>query len=281
MTKRFRLLPLFAAAVFASACSAQISERNLLRPIPGGTVSAAAIAQAAPAYTLSEQWIAAADGTKLHAVLLRQPGARGTVLYFGGNGYTIERFASATAAAFAPLGVDLMIVDHRGYGMSGGTPGVETMMTDGLAAFDHLARLPGSSAPRIIVHGQSLGSFIAGAVAAERPTGGVVLESSATTTEDWVAAMAKGMPVKVEIDAKLRGRGNLGPVRRIDEPLLLLVGAQDRSTPPALSEALYRASPLPAGRKTLAVIAGAGHNDVLLKAEAIAAYRAFLARALP
>lgn len=264
------------------ACSAQIGERNLLRPIPGGTVSAEAMARAAPTYRVSEQWITASDGTRLHGVLLRQPGARGTVLYFGGNGYTIERFGSITAGVFAPLGVDLMIVDHRGYGMSGGTPGIDTMMTDGLAAFDHLARQPGSSAARIVLHGQSLGSFVAGAVAADRPAAaGVVLESSATTTEDWVAAMAKGMPVKVRIDPKLQGRGNLGPVRAIREPLLLLVGAEDRSTPPPLSEALYRASPLPAGLKTLAIVPGAGHNDVLLKPQAMAAYRTFLARALP
>jgi fermentation-respiration switch protein FrsA (DUF1100 family) len=280
MTIRLRLLPLLVLASLC-ACSAEIRESDLLRPVHGGTVSADAVAKVAPAYRVSEQWIAADDGTKLHAVLLRQPGARGTVLYFGGNGYTIGRFGAWTASIFAPLGVDLMIVDHRGYGPSEGVPTVDTMMTDGLAAFDYLAGLPDSPPDRIIVHGQSLGSFVAGAVAAERPAAGVVLESSATTTEEWVAALSKGMPVKVRIDPKLQGRGNLGPVRHIEEPLLLLVGARDKTTPRPLSEALYRASPLPEGRKILAVIPGAGHDDVLLKPEAIAAYRRFLGQVLP
>jgi pimeloyl-ACP methyl ester carboxylesterase len=51
--------------------------------------------------------------------------------------------------------------------------------------------------------------------------------------------------------------------------LLILVGRNDRTTPPALSQALLAASPLPECRKTLAAIDGSGHNDVMLRAEAI------------
>ena len=64
----------------------------------------------------------------------------------------------------------------------------------------------------------------------------------------------------------------------IDEPLLVLVGRDDRTTPPSLSEALYVASPLPEGRKRLAIIDGAGHNDVMLSPQTIAAYAEFLRR---
>lgn len=269
------LLPLTALA----GCTAHISEQSLIHPTAGGAIPAAALAQAAPAYTLTEHWIPAADGARLSAVLLRQPGARITVLYFGGNGYTMERFGAATAAAFAPLGVNLMIVDHRGYGRSEGTPTVANFEADGIAAFDYLARLDGMAGERIVVHGQSLGSFIAGRVAAERPAGGVVLESSATTTEQWVDSNLRGVArlvVHTDIDPSLRGRGNLANMNAIEEPLLLLVGGNDRTTPPALSQALYAASTLPEGRKTLVLVPRAGHNDVLLQPEAIRAYAAFL-----
>ncbi|HYJ30536.1 MAG TPA: hypothetical protein VEW25_09375, partial [Allosphingosinicella sp.] len=133
----------------------------------------------------------------------------------------------------------------------------------------------------VVLHGQSLGSFIAGHVAAERPAGAVVLESSATTTEDWADANLRGMArlfVRVEIDEALRGRGNLANMARIEEPLLILAGERDRTTPPRLSRALYAASPLPAGRKALFVVPGAGHNDVMLHTDTIAAYRALLAQ---
>lgn len=268
-------------ALLACACTFQVSEDRFIRPVAGGSLSPQALAQVAPAYTLSEHSIETADGARLSAVLLRQPGARATVLYFGGNQFTIERFGAAVAAVFAPLGVDVMIVDHRGYGRSQGIPTQANMEADGVAAFDHLSRTIGVDPARIIVHGQSLGSFIAGRVAAERPAGGVVLESSATTTEEWVDANLRGaarLVARAEIEESLRGRGNLANMARIEEPLLILVGAADRVTPPRLSEALYAASPLPAGRKTLLVARGAGHNDVLRSPAALAAYREFLDR---
>ena len=278
MTRAVLMVPLAAAL---AACTAQIGEQTLLHPTAGGPIPAEALARAAPAFTLTEHWIPAADGARLSAALLRQPGARITVLYFGGNGYTMERFGAVTAATFAPLGVNLMIVDHRGYGRSEGIPTQANFEADGIAAFDYLARLDGFDPQSIVVHGQSLGSFTAGRVAAARPAAGVVLESSATTTEDWVAANHRGVAralVRVEIDETLRGRGNLANMPAIDEPLLILVGRNDRTTPPALSQALHAASPLPEGRKTLAVIDGAGHNDVLFRPAATRAYAAFLAR---
>lgn len=274
-----KVLAAILLAVALAACTAEVRESDLLHPVRSGGLAAEALAKAAPAYRLSEERIAV-DGATLHAVRLTQPGAKATVLYFGGNGYTIGRFGAWTASVFAPLGVDLMIVDHRGYGLSTGTPTAATLGEDGLAAFDHLAAELGPGA-RIVVHGQSLGSFVAGHVAANRPSAGVVLESSATTAEDWMKAATPGLArpfLKVRIDEALKGRGNLSNMARIEEPLLILVGARDGTTPPPLSRALYAASPLPPGRKTLFEVPGANHVDVMTKPPAIAAYRAFLGR---
>jgi fermentation-respiration switch protein FrsA (DUF1100 family) len=272
--------PFLLLAALLAGCTAEVRESDLLRPLSGGALTVEAVAAVAPAYALSELRIAAPDGASLYAVHLRQPGARATILYFGGNGYTIGRYGAWTASVFAPLGVGLIIVDHRGYGLSEGRPSAAAMEADALAAFDRARELVGAG--RIVVHGHSLGSFFAGHVAANRPTAGVVLESSATTTEDWVRTgtpgIAKPFIRKVEIDPNLRGRGNLAVVPRIEEPLLLLVGAKDGTTPPSLSRGLYAASPLPEGRKTLQVVSGAGHADVMTRAEAIQAYRAFLAK---
>lgn len=277
-TRPFRALLL--AAVLAG-CTAEVRESDLIRPQRGGALAAETVAAAAPAYTLAEHRLPAPGGATLYAVHLRQKGARATILYFGGNGYTIGRFGAWTASLFAPLGVDLILVDHRGYGLSEGSPTVGAMEGDSLAAFDFARKLVGPDGP-IVVHGHSLGSFFAGHVAANRPAAGVVLESSATTTEAWVDAGTPGAAKlfirKVEIDPSLRGRGNLSVVPRIDEPLLILVGAKDGTTPPSLSQGLYAVSPLPEGRKTLQVVPGAGHSDVMTRPGAIAAYRLFLAK---
>lgn len=138
-----------------------------------------------------------------------------------------------------------MLVNHRGAGMSEGTPSAAALSGDALAVFDYLGSLPGISPAGIMVHGHSLGSFTAGDVAAERPTAGVVLESSVTTTEDWTRATVSAlgrMVTRFEIAEGMRGQGNLANVEKIQEPLLSLVGARDETTPPSLSRALFAAS---------------------------------------
>jgi fermentation-respiration switch protein FrsA (DUF1100 family) len=268
-----------ALVLLLGACTAEVTERGLLAPVKGGEMSADLLAQSAPAYAPTRLDVTTPDGIRLYAILLRQPNARATILYFGGNGYTIGRYGPWSAAIFERLGVNLVLVDHRGFGQSQGVPSAAKIEEDGLAVFDHVAALPDIGARPILVHGQSLGSFIAGHVAARRPTSGVILESSVTTTEDWAKSATPGAAkpfLKVRISEELRGRGNLANVRLIDEPLLLLVGAKDGTTPPALSQALYAVSPLPPADKTLAIIANANHVNVMTYPETITAYRRFL-----
>jgi fermentation-respiration switch protein FrsA (DUF1100 family) len=274
---RFSALALLACLALA-ACTARVSESSLLHPVAGGTLTQEALTDEAAVYTVTRHDIVAPDGARLHGVHLRRPRARATILYFGGNGYTIGRFGALTARIFSFLDVDLFLVDHRGYGQSEGKPTIAAMEADALVVYDHVAALPDVKAP-IVLHGHSLGSFIAGYIAANRPTAGVVLESSVSTAEEWVRAATPGAArafVNVKIAEDLKGRGNLDNVRRIDEPLLLLTGAKDKTTPPVLARALYAASPLPEGRKTLAIVPLADHNQAMMRVEAIAAYKRFL-----
>lgn len=145
------------------------------------------------------------------------------------------------------------------------------------AAFSGRRNGPLAFTSRIVVHGHSLGSFVAGHVGAQRSTAGVVLASSVTTTEDWIKSRKGMMPVSVSVSEQLRGQGNLRNVRAIDEPLLILVGAKDKVTPPRLSKALYAASPLRAGLKSLHIVHDATHTDVMRQPATLALYRQFLA----
>ena len=271
------LILTIAAALALAACTVTVDQATLIHPVKAGALDPAALTGPAAPYKAETVWIDRPGGGRLYAVLLRQPGARATVLYFGGNGYAIGLHGAMTANLFSRLGVNLMLVDHRGYGLSTGTPTIATGEADGLAAYDRLAKLTNEP---IIVHGHSLGSFIAGHVAANRNTAAVVLESSATTTEDWVASRTGGVMgavVKVKIVPELRGRGNLANVARIDEPLLLIVGGKDKTTPAELSRKLYDASPLPPGRKQLVIVPEADHNNVMLAKTVHAAYARLLA----
>jgi fermentation-respiration switch protein FrsA (DUF1100 family) len=280
MTKPRRLacsLSILLAVTLSGCVTARISEQSLLRPSPGEALTSADVASVAPRYVLEQHTVVASDGTRLSATLLRLPGAVRTVLYFGGNAYRSGRFGARTAAVFEPLGVNVMILDKRGYGASEGFPTVANIQTDGAEAFDYLVDVVRMNPTGIIVHGQSVGSVVAAYVAANRVTAGVVLESAVTTTEDWMALQTRSVPfVRARLDESLRGQGVEPFIGRIEEPVLLLVGAGDETTPPQFSRALLDAASGTA-RRELVVVPGAGHNDVLRQPLAVSAYRTFLA----
>lgn len=220
------------------------------------------------------------DGTHLRGGLLRQQGARRTILYFGGNIATAGRTGLRMARLLSPLGTNVALVDYRGYGVSDlGPASASALLEDGLRIFDHVRSLPGVDSLRIVVHGHSMGSLIAAHVAASRNVEAVVLESSATSTDEYVGNQipwyAKPF-VRVRIAPSLRAHGNLRLMPSIRAPLLLVVGENDSDTPARFSRALLSASSLPDSEKTLAVIPRASHSDSFEQPEALHAYRALL-----
>lgn len=250
----------------------------------GLALDPAAVAEAVPGATLSPFPTETADDVTLYGLWARHAtpdDTRPTVLYFGGNGFRLSRLGRKKLIPLLRTGADVVLVDHRGHGRSEGTASVEALKADALTWFDAVAAEVG--AERVVVHGHSLGSFLASHVGAHRQPGGVVLENSATTTEAYVRSRYDFYPilrllVRFSIDEALRDEGSLGPVRQIDAPLLLLAGAGDARIPAWMSEALYAASPLPQGRKWVVVFPTAGHNGVPLDADFQGVYRSFLAR---
>lgn len=257
---------LLIALLPLGGCVVQYKEKYLVRAMPAPPPLVEALESEFPVFDISEVRIPVADGEQLYALRLLRSDAKATVLYFGGNGYRTGIMARYSAKIYAELPVNLVLVDHRGYGASTGVPSIEALMSDAVSAYDRMRADDALAAVPLIVHGQSLGSFMAGHVAANRTLDGLVLESSVTTTEDWVKHVRAQRPMwqrmlvrRVDVDASLAGRGNLQVVRDLDEPVLFVVGEDDSSTPESFSQELFDAAPTQL--KTLLVIPGASHND--------------------
>ena len=279
----------FSIALLASGCVTYVvGPDHVLHPRrdadgAGLALDPIAVAEAVPGTTLESFPVRAADGTALYGLRARHlqlADTRLTVLYFGGNGFRISRFGMKKLVPLLQTGADVVLVDHRGHGRSDGTASVEALKADALAVFDAVAAEVGAA--HVVVHGHSLGSFLASHVGAHRQLGGVVLENSATTTEAYAASRYDFYPilrpfVRLRVGDELRGEGSLAPVREIDEPLLVLAGALDARIPAWMSEELYAASPLAPGRKRLAVFEEAGHNRVPFHRDFPHVYRSFLA----
>lgn len=264
-------IPLLAACclVMAGCAEIHVTERHFIRPDKAGSV----IEKHAIEGTTDIE-VAATGGAMLRGVLLEQPGARSAILYFGGNMFHLDRHGSEVMPVLSRCGANLAVFDYRGYGRSSGVPTVANMQADALALFDALdARFPG----RVIVHGQSLGSFMAAHVAQSRPVLAAVLETTATSAQElvesnipWYAAPF----VRIDLEASLREVDNRSAATRFRAPTLVIVAGQDRMTPPRLGKKVFAA--IPRTDKQLLLLESATHDGALRGEEAGAAYCKFV-----
>ncbi|MCU6500604.1 alpha/beta hydrolase [Rugamonas sp. A1-17] len=269
-----KLILVLVVAVL-SGCAVQIGENSVVHPDRAGEARPAGRIGdgGATDYELAPVSLAADDG-QLNGVMARAGNAL-TVLYFGGNGFHLDEHGDHVLAAIGPCRADVVMVDYRGYGRSTGVPTIAALKADALREFDLVnAQAPG----RVIVHGQSLGSFIAAYVAQQRPAArGLVLESTTTNARDWANNMLPWYAwpfVRVELSEPLRGIDNVAAASGFAGPALVLEGSEDDVTPPRLARRVYDA--LPSTEKRMVMVPGAGHNGVLSSAAARPAYCEFV-----
>ena len=267
----------------------RIGESFWLHARPGPSADSAGVAAMLPAgYTLTRIAVPAADGAQLVGLAATRPDARTTVLYFGGNDFVVARKGPAAmhALTFA-ADVNVVLLDYPGSGASGGTPTIATLKAGALATYDWLAARTDLAPHGVVVHGHSIGSFVAAEVATARPVRGLVLQGSATTPEDWLHAFFRPSRLKwwaraaypfirFSVDSALAGEDNLARVRQYRGPLLVLSGSADTEAAPAMSRVLVAASASPDSLKRLIELPGSGHEDVYDNPAFAPGYRTFI-----
>jgi fermentation-respiration switch protein FrsA (DUF1100 family) len=187
-------------------------------------------------------------------------------LYFHGNGGSL-RWRDERFRALIADGSGLVALSYRGYGGSSGRPTETGLIQDAAAAYEFaVARYP---AERIVLWGESLGSALALALAAEKPVGHVVLEAPFTSAADVAVRHYWFVPVRLLMKDQFRSDLRVG---KVAAPVLVVHGEDDVIVPAKLGERLYGLIRAP---KSFVRIANAGHND--LGAQAVAAARQFIA----
>jgi uncharacterized protein len=187
-------------------------------------------------------------------------------LYFHGNGGSL-RWRDERFRALIADGSGLVALSYRGYGGSSGRPTETGLIQDAAAAYEYaVARYP---AERIVLWGESLGSALALALAAEKTVGHVVLEAPFTSAADVAVHHYWFVPVRLLMKDQFRSDLRVG---KVAAPVLVVHGEDDVIVPAKLGERLYGLIRAP---KSFVRIANAGHND--LGAQAVAAARQFIA----
>jgi fermentation-respiration switch protein FrsA (DUF1100 family) len=197
--------------------------------------------------------------------------ARGTVLVFNGNaGNRAHRAPLATT--LAREGLSVLLFDYRGFGGNPGSPAEWGLLADARAARDYLASRPDVDAGRLVFYGESLGTGVAVALAAEQTPAALVLRSPFPSMTDVGRRHYWYLPVDLLLWDRYPAREQ---IRRVAAPVLVIAGSGDRLIPPDLSRQLYDAVP---GPKAFVLVPGADHADPRLQdgPEVMPALRRFL-----
>lgn len=206
----------------------------------------------------SEHWIDTRDQEKLHSWFIPAENARYTVLFFHGNTGNISTRMD-TIQIFNELGLNIFIIDYRGYGKSSGVPSEAGSYIDGDASWSYLVNQLNIDPETIIIFGRSLGGGIATNLATRHPSTGLVLESTFST----ITAVAKDVYPLIPVSLIIRSRyPNIDNIRQINCPLLVIHSTEDEYIGFHHGQALYNAyNPRSTqAHKHFVAISGA-HND--------------------
>ncbi len=199
------------------------------------------------------------EGVRLGARLYGFDHAWPTILYFHGNGEVVSDHDDISEF-YRDSGLNLLVVDFRGYGRSDGQPTFATLVSDGPIAakrFHEALDERGYGDGRLVM-GRSLGAHPAlevAANAAERFSA-LILESGASN----MRRLAARFGVDPEAAAALV-EAHDAKIASIRLPTLFIHGERDDLIP--IENAVELHGIIGSERKEFVALEGAGHNDLL------------------
>jgi hypothetical protein len=197
--------------------------------------------------------LTASDGVHVLAWHVAPRDDKPVIVYFHGNGgalrYRVERFRKLIGQ-----GIGLVALEYRGFGGLEGSPTETGLIADAEAAYAFAAaRYP---VRQLVPWGESLGSGIAVALAAEKPVERVILEAPFTSTAAIASARYTYMPVRLLMKDQYRSDER---IQNITAPVLILHGAKDTVVPYAMGEELFKLTKAP---KHIVRFLDGGHEDL-------------------
>ena len=182
-----------------------------------------------------------------------EPG-QATILFFHGNGgainHRVQRFRDLMAEGYG-----VFVLGYPGYGGNAGEPS-ETAFLEAARLSHKYLRGSGLAEENIVIYGESIGSGVAVQLAASVEASGLVLEAPMSSMVDVAREHYPFFLVGFLLKDSYK---SVDYVERIDMPLLVIHGSDDRIIPIALGRKLFEHANDP---KTFVEFEGARHNDL-------------------
>jgi len=215
------------------------------------------------------------DGERLHGWLIPAASAHRLLLFFHGNAGNISHRLDSIAL-FQGLGLNVLIVDYRGYGQSTGKPSEPGMYRDVEAVWDYATTERGFPPSDIIVFGRSLGGSVAAWLSARRQPAALIVESTFTSAPDLAAELYWWLPARLLTRLRFDTRAQL---KQIQCPVLIIHSRDDDLISFSHAQALIAAASSP---KRLLAIRGDHNSGFLESGETyVSGLRFFLAELPP
>ncbi len=205
--------------------------------------------------SFEDVYIETEDRIKINGWFILFDNAKYTVLFLHGNAGNISHRLEKIQI-FHDLGLNLFIIDYRGYGRSQGRPSENGIYLDAKAAYDYLLNQRKIKPEQIILYGESLGTACAINLASQVKIGGLITEGAFSKAKDMARHIFPLLPSFLFANKF----DNLTKIKKVKAAKLFLHSRNDEIVPFKFSEKLYDAAAEP---KFLREIRG-GHNTAFL-----------------
>jgi fermentation-respiration switch protein FrsA (DUF1100 family) len=199
------------------------------------------------------------DDVRLHGWYIPRSGATSTLLFFHGNAGNISHRGD-TVKIFHRLGLNVLIIDYRGYGRSEGRPGEKGLYEDARAAWRYLTDDRGVAGHDIILFGRSLGGVVATRLASEVQPAGLIVESAFSSARDMANSifplLSRLMLVRFDFNAQAY-------IDKVRCPVLVAHSPEDEIIPFQQGQRIYHAAHEP---KQFLIMRG-DHNGGFLRSQ--------------
>ena len=193
------------------------------------------------------------DNIKLHGWFIPNDKTKETVLFFHGNAGNISHRLESIEI-FHRLGLNVFIIDYRGYGQSEGKTTEKGTYRDAEAAWNYLNKTRGISSQQIIIFGRSLGASIATWLANKYTPAGLIIESGFTSVASMGQRLYPFLPIRWLTHFRYDTRQY---VKNISCPVMIAHSSDDEIIPYAEGLEIFQTAPEP---KIFLAMRG-GHND--------------------
>ena len=200
--------------------------------------------------------LTSADGTKLVAWSIPYDNKSPWLIYLHGNGGNVSGYLTLTTKLHE-LGMNVFMLEYRGFGKSEGKPSELGLYQDAEAAYQHVLE-KATGANRIILYGFSLGSGVAVELATHREVSALILEAPYKSIPDVAKDVYRIVPYRLMKNLY----ASKNKINQVNVPLLIIHSLDDRSIPFSHGKALFDLANKP---KTFVEIQG-GHTAMLTEA---------------